>query len=156
MGRERVDSFTEAKHLSAEHKRVRPGKAGPDIHAGAMPTHGAAGQNMDGIVADYDLLTQYKADLLKHRDALAAHLATAAELSGPLADGTSPVTGPMRKAFHQRADAQEGVQRILQDYLDELDAVTAAIQNTLDTYRGVDGFAGSRFQRLANQEGAEG
>jgi hypothetical protein len=31
-----------------------------------------------------------------------------------------------------------------------------AISNTLYTYRGVDGFAGTRFDGLANQQGAEG
>jgi hypothetical protein len=62
----------------------------------------------------------------------------------------------MRKAFLQRADAEEGVQGILQQYLDEIDGTIDALNSTLATYRGVDGYAGARFQRLANQEGVEG
>jgi hypothetical protein len=153
MGRERVDSFTEAKELSAEHKRVRHGKTGPDIHAGDLQVHGASGQGMDGIAADYEQLVALNSRLMGLRDRLAAHQAEATELTGPLTDGSSPVTGPMRKAFLQRADVQEGVQGVLQRYLKEVEAVIGAVNSTLNTYRGVDGSAGSRFDRLANEGG---
>jgi hypothetical protein len=154
MGRERVDSFTEAKELSGEHELVRHGKTGPDIHAGELRVHGASGQGMDGVAADYDELSRLNTRLLELRDTLAKQHAEAAELTEPLADGTSPVTGPMRKAFYQRADVQEGVQGVLRQYLEEVDAAIGAINSTLNTYRGVDGFTGSRFDRLANDEGA--
>lgn len=155
MGRERVDSFTEAKHLSEDHKKVRPDKTGPDIHAGGLHAHGASGVGMDGISVDYAELTRLNGQLQGLRDKLVEQQSRAAELTGPLADGSSPVTGPMRKAFFQRADVQEGVQGTLQDYIKELEAVMAAISNTLNTYQGVDGFAGSRFEQLANQEGVD-
>ena len=152
MGRERVDSFTEAKELSADHKRGRHHKPGPDIHAGPAQSHGAAGQNMDGVAADFDQLTVLDGRLQSLRDELAGHQAKAAELAGPLVDGTSPVTAPMRKAFLQRADVEEGVQGTLAQYIEEIDAVRTAIANTLSTYRGVDGDAVSRFNRVSNGE----
>ena len=155
MGRERVDSFTEAKHLSEDHKRVRPDKTGPDIHAGQLHAHGASGVGMDGISVDYGELSRLNGELQRRRDELVEQLARAAELTGPLADGSSPVTGPMRKAFFQRADVEEGVQGTLQQYILELEAVMDTITNTLDTYRGVDGFSGSRFDQLANPEGGQ-
>jgi hypothetical protein len=155
MGRERVDSYTEAKELSAEHKRVRHGRPGPDIHAGQLPAHGAAGQNMDGVSADYAQLSALNGKLRELREQLQAYRVQAAELGGPLTDGTSPVAVPMRKAFFQRADVEEGVQRTLQDYVEELDSVTTAIENTLSTYSGVDGEAAGRFNRVMDSEGTD-
>lgn len=152
MGRERVDSFTEAKELAGEHKKGRHHRPGPDIHAGHAQSHGAAGQNMDGIAADFDQLVVLDGRLQTLRDELTGHQAKAVELTGPLADGSSPVTGPMRKAFMQRADIEEGVQGTLAQYVEEIDAVRAAIANTLGTYRGVDGDAVTRFNRVTNGE----
>jgi len=152
MARERVDSFTEAKRLSADHDRVRPGKNRRDIHAGDAGVHGATGQNMDGISADFQRLTDLYGQLQGLRDRLVQQRAAAVELAGPLADGTSPVTGPMRKAFHSRADVYEGVQGALDQYIGELDAVRTAIVNTLQTYQGVDSDAVARFNRVVNQE----
>lgn len=152
MGRERVDSFTEARQLSAEHKQGRHHKVGPDIHAGHAQSHGAAGQNMDGIAADFDQLLVLDGQLASLRDELTGHQAKAAELTGPLEDGSSPVTAPMRKAFLQRADVEEGVQGSLAQYVEEIDAVRAAIANTLGTYQGVDGEAVTRFNRVGNGE----
>jgi hypothetical protein len=152
MGRDRVDSFTEAKQLSAEHKQGRHHKVGPDIHAGHAQSHGAAGQNMDGISADFDQLLVLDGQLQTLRDELAGHQAKAVELAAPLEDGSSPVTAPMRKAFLQRADVEEGVQGSLAQYIEEIDAVRAAIANTLGTYQGVDGEAVTRFNRVSNGE----
>jgi hypothetical protein len=155
MGRERVDSFTEAKALSGEHKKGRHRKIGPDIHAGQAQGHGAAGQNMDGISADFDQLVVLDGQLQALRDELVGHQAKAAELTGPLTDGSSPVTAPMRKAFLQRADVEEGVGGTLAQYIEELDGVRAAIANTLGTYQGVDGDAVSRLNQATNVEGTE-
>ncbi|MGH3762388.1 hypothetical protein [Actinophytocola sp.] len=155
MARERVDGFMEAKRLSEEHERVRPRRTGPDIHAGQQQLHGASGQNMDGIAANFDQLNFLNGQLQALRDELTGHLSTAGRLAEPLSDGTSPVTGPMRKAFLQRADAEEGVAGVLTQYLRELDAVKLAITSTLNTYRGVDGDAAARFDQVANQEDAD-
>ncbi|HEV7648301.1 MAG TPA: hypothetical protein VGP26_09075 [Actinophytocola sp.] len=155
MARERVDSFSEAKELSHDHKTVRPHRPGPDIHAGQAQTHGATGQNMDGISADFQRLTELYGQLQALRDRLVAHRTAAAELTGPLTDGTSPVTAPMRKAFFQRADVDEGVQGALDQYIGELDAVRAAIVNTLQTYQGVEGDAVARFNGLPGLEGTD-
>jgi hypothetical protein len=153
MARERVDDFAEAKELSKEHHKVHHGKVGPDIHAGKLQVHGASGTSMDGISADVDELIALSNTLQTLRDQLTGHLTTAAQLTEPLEDGSSPVTGPMRKAFLQRADVDEGVQGTLAQYIEELDAVRRAIGDTLTTYTGVDADAGSRFDRLANGEG---
>jgi hypothetical protein len=155
MARERVDDFAEAKELSKEHKKVHHDKVGPDIHAGTLQVHGTSGQGMDGIAADIEELITLSNTLGGLRDKLMGHMATATRLTEPLEDGTSPVTGPMRKAFHQRADVDEGVQGTLGQYIEELDAVRQAIGLTLDTYRGIDTDAGARFDRLANQEGSD-
>jgi hypothetical protein len=152
MGRERVDSFTEAKTLSGEHKQGRHRKLGPDIHAGQAQGHGAAGQNMDGISADFDQLVVLDGQLKALRDELVGHQNKAAELTGPLTDGSSPVTAPMRKAFLQRADVEEGVAGTLAQYIEELDAVRTAIANTVGTYQGVDGDAVSRFDQVTTLE----
>ncbi|HWM05760.1 MAG TPA: hypothetical protein VNP92_25750 [Actinophytocola sp.] len=152
MARERVDSFTEAKRLSGDHDRVRPGKDRANIHAGDVVAHGATGQNVDGISADFQRLTDLYGQLQGLRDRLVQQRAAAVELSGPLTDGSSPVTGPMRKAFRQRADVDEGVQGALDQYIGELDAVRTAIVNTLQTYRGVEGDAVARFNQVVNQE----
>ena len=155
MARHRVDSFTEAQELSHDHKTVRPHRPGPDIHAGQAQTHGATGQNMDGISADFQRLTDLYGQLQTLRDRLVQQRAAAAELTGPLEDGTSPVTAPMRKAFHQRADADAGVQGALDQYIGELDAVRAAIVNTLQTYQGVEGDAVARFNGMPGLEGTD-
>ena len=148
MARERVDSFSEAKELYGEHKPPRPGAfAAPDVQAGAAPQHGAAGQNMDGIATDFDQLRQAERELAGLHDELVAHLRSAADLSGPLGDGSSPVTGPMRTAFADRADMAGGVQAALLDYIDELVAVRVAILDTLATYQGVDDEAVIRLNR---------
>lgn len=155
MARERVDSFTEAAELSAEHKRVRPRKSGPDIHAGDAPTHGVAGQYMDGISADFQQLVTLQGELQGLLDDLAGQRAAAARLADPIEDGSSPVTGPMRKAFLQRADVNEGVVGALDQYIRELTAVRTAVVNTLNTYQGVEGEAVNRFGRVSNGEGAD-
>ncbi len=156
MARERVDSFSEAKELYQEHRWHRHGAhIGPDIHAGHLPVHGAGGLDMDGIAADFDQLSAADNQLLALRGELERQLAAAAELNAPLADGTSPVTGPMRKAFAQRTDLEEGVQGALYRYRAELDAVRDAIANTLATYRGVDGEAVTRFNRVTNLEATD-
>jgi hypothetical protein len=155
MARHRVDSFTEATKLSHDHKTVRPHRPGPDIHAGHAQTHGATGQNVDGITADFERLTDLYGQLQGLRDRLVQHRAAAADLTAPLEDGTSPVTGPMRKAFHQRADVDAGVQGALDQYIGELDAVRAAIVNTLQTYQGVEGDAVTRFNGIPGLEGTD-
>jgi len=155
MGRHRVDSYTEAKQLSHDQKTVKPHKSGPNIHAGQAQQHGATGQNMDGISADFQRLTELDGQLLALRDRLVQHRGAAADLTGPLSDGTSPVTAPMRKAFHQRADVDEGVTGALDQYIGELDAVRTAIANTLQTYQGVEGDAVTRFTGMQGLEGTD-
>ena len=155
MGRHRVDSYTEAKELSHDQHRVQPHKPGPHIHAGHAQQHGATGQNMDGISADFQRLDDLRGQLEGLLERLRAHRATAVHLTNPLEDGTSPVTGPMRKAFHQRADVDGGVQGALDQYIGELDAVRTAIVNTLQTYQGVESDSVSRFTAMPGLEGTD-
>jgi hypothetical protein len=153
MGRHRVDSYTEAKELSHDQHRVRPHKPGPHIHAGHAQQHGAAGQNMDGIAADMQRLDELRANLDGLIARLQKHREAAVHLTAPLEDGTSPVTGPMRKAFHQRADVDGGVQGALDQYIAELDAVRTAIVNTQHTYEGVESDTVTRFTGMPGLEG---
>ncbi|HEY0447742.1 hypothetical protein [Actinophytocola sp.] len=156
MARERVDSFTEAKELYGEHKRPRHAAyVAPDITVGAAPQHGATGTGMDGIAADFDALVQAERELGDLHDELFTQLRAAAQLSEPLGDGTSPVTGPMRKAFLDRADMEGGVQAALADYIRELGDVRSAILQTLGTYQGVDGEAADRLRRQMDRFGGE-
>ncbi|HWM06897.1 MAG TPA: hypothetical protein VNP92_31550, partial [Actinophytocola sp.] len=111
MAGKRVDSFTEAKELYGDHKGPRHGGyIVPDIRDNGLPMHGAAGTNMDGIATDFEELRQAELKLADLHDDLVGHLQAATELSGPLNDGTSPVTGPMRRLFKDRADMEGGVQ----------------------------------------------
>ncbi|OLF17383.1 hypothetical protein [Actinophytocola xanthii] len=151
MARERVDSFSEAKELYREHRPRTVAYVAPDIRAGELPVHGVNGTNMDGIAADFDALVTAERELAQLHDDLFAQLREANSLSGPLGDGSSPVTGPMRKAFLDRADVDGGVQAALVDYIEELFDVRSAILQTLSTYQGVDGDAAARLNRQMEQ-----
>lgn len=138
MARDRIDSLTEAKQLRDEHRKQPTAHYLPDIAALPNVQHGVTGLGMDGIEADFAMLRQVERDLATLQDDLLAHLRDAADLTGPLGDGTSPVTGPMRKAFFDRADMEGGVQTALLDYAEELIGVRIAIVQTLATYEGVE------------------
>ncbi|MPZ81070.1 MAG: hypothetical protein GEV28_12030 [Actinophytocola sp.] len=154
MARERVDSFTEAKELYREHRRERHRAHLTDLTVGATPQFGATGTNVDGVATDFAALAAAEHKLADLHDDLERQLREAAELSEPLGDGSSPVTGPMRKAFMHRVDIDGGVQGALWDYMQELIAVRIAILKTLDTYRGVDGDTVARLQQqMARMEG---
>lgn len=141
MAGERIDSLTEAKRLAREHRAHDVGYFMPDVKVGGRPEHGVAGTGMDGIEVDFDELRQAERDLAALHDGLVTHLRDAVELAGPLGDGSSPVTGPMRKAFLDRTDVESGVQAALLDYISELISVRAAIIETLNAYDAADGDA---------------
>lgn len=138
MARDRIDSLTEAKQLRDEHRKQSTAHYLPGIAALPNVQHGVTGLGMDGIEADFATLRQAERDLAALHDDIFAHLRDAADLTGPLGDGTSPVTGPMRKAFFDRADVEGGVQTALLDYAEELIGVRIAIVQTLATYEGVE------------------
>lgn len=152
MARERVDSFHEAKELYREH---RPQQSvayfSRDVRAGAVPVHGAAGTNMDGIDVDLDALVLAERELAELHDDLFEQLRAATALSGPLGDGSGPVATHMRKAFLDRADVEEGVQAALVDYIEELLTVRSAIVQTLAAYQGVDNELAGRLHRQMAQ-----
>lgn len=141
MAGERIDSLTEAKRLAREHRSHEVAYFMPDITVGGRPEHGVAGTGMDGIEVDFEELRQAERDLAALHDGLVTHLRDAFELAGPLGDGSSPVTGPMRKAFLDRTDVETGVQAALLDYISELISVRAAIIETLNAYDAADGDA---------------
>lgn len=151
MAGERIDSLTEAKRLAREHRMQDMAYLMPDIKVGGRPEHGVAGTGMDGIEVDLDELRQAERDLAALHDGLVTHLRDAVELAGPLGDGSSPVTGPMRKAFLDRADVEGGVQATLLDYITELISVRAAIIETLNAYDAADG----ESLELLNQQVAD-
>jgi hypothetical protein len=138
MARERIDNLTEAKRLAREHRLEQIGVVMPNVKVGDRPTHGVTGTGMDGIEVDFDELRQAERDLAALHYELVEHMNKATELGGPLGDGTSPVTGPMRRAFFERADLEGGVQAALSDYINELLGVRWAILATLEAYDAAD------------------
>lgn len=151
MAGDRIDNLTEAKRLQREHREEDVAYFLPGVASFGNVQHGVAGVGMDGIEADFATLRQAERDLAGLHDDLVAHLRDAAELTGPLGDGSSPVTGPMRKAFLDRADLEGGVQTALLDYMEELIAVRTAILQTLATYEGVETDTVDKLQRQASQ-----
>lgn len=151
MAGDRIDNLTEAKRLKDEYKGHDSAFVIESLTPYGNATHGVSGVGMDGIDADFDTLRQAERDLAGLHDDLLAHLRDAAELTGPLGDGTSPVTGPMRKAFLDRADLEGGVQTALLDYLEELIGVRTAILQTLATYQGVEDDMVDRLRTHAGQ-----
>jgi hypothetical protein len=151
MAGERIDSLTDAKRLRGEYREELVATVFPQVTALPNVQHGVTGEGMDGIEADFATLRQAERDLAVLHDDLLAHLKDAAELTGPLGDGTSPVTGPMRKAFRDRADMEGGVQTALLDYIEELIAVRVAILQTLAAYEGVENETVGELRRQLGQ-----
>jgi len=147
MAGERIDNMSEAKRLQREHRPQSVAYFMPEISAVPVGQHGVSGVGMDGIEVDFEALRQAERQLTTQTDDLLQQLKEAAGLTGPLADGTSPVTGPMRKLFRSRADMAGGVQTALLEYLEELLAVRGAIRQTLEDYEGVDRDARDRLQQ---------
>lgn len=151
MGRERIDNLTEAKQLRREYRERDTAYLLPEIDALQAARHQVAGTGMDGIQADFAALAQAERDLAALHDDLVGHLTEAADLTGPLRDGSSPVTGPMRRVFRLRADDEGGVRATLQQYIRELVEVRIAILKTLATYQGVESDTVRKLQRQATQ-----
>lgn len=147
MGRERIDNLTEAKHLKHEYPEQHLVHGVPEITGVKGGKHRVDAVGMDGIQADFAALQQAERELAQLNAELVGHKTRAADLTGPLADGTSPVTGPMRRAFHSRADHEGGVHAALQQYIDELTAVQEGIRETLATYQGVENDAVGRMDQ---------
>ena len=148
MARERIDNAAEAKKLArTDHPKHVP-HVSLDDHVGPRPVHQVSGTAINGIDVDLGKLAETEARLGTLQEKLLDHLRTAATLAGPLADGSSPVTGPMRQAFHDLA-GDGGVRRVLGDYATELGRVRVAIRQTLAGYQAVDTDAAAL---LANPE----
>jgi hypothetical protein len=151
MAGERIDNLTDAKRLRGEYREEMVAYFVPDTSALPNVQHGVTGTGMDGIQADFATLRQAERELAALHDDLLAHLKDAAELTGPLGDGTSPVTRAMRKAFLDRADMEGGVQTALLDYMEELIGVRMAILQTLATYEGVENETVGQLRRQLGQ-----
>jgi hypothetical protein len=147
MGRERIDNMTEAKHLRREYREEDVAYVVPDITGVQGGRHAVAGVGMDGIEVDFEALRQAERDLAALHDDLMSHLNEAADLTGPLTDGSSPVATPMRLAFRTRADNEGGVQTTLQQYMSELISVRIAILDTLAGYEGIEDDTVGKLQR---------
>lgn len=135
---ERVRGRAEARELRDEWRAELRDERREDRHRQhandvAAPTGAGAAtivaQDGDGIDLDLDQLTAATAALDQRYQELSGYLREAVELQGELADGSSPVTHPMRKAFGIRAGAEEGgIQAALRAYLAELAAMREAIR----------------------------
>jgi hypothetical protein len=135
---ERIDSVADAEKLAKEYKPVHVKNVNPDNHVGPQQVYQVSATGMDGVQVDLTKLVDTEKSLAGLYDQLARHLETAIRLAGPLKDGSSPVTGPMRQAFLERADTEGGVQKVLRDYLSELAKVRVAILQTLASYDAMD------------------
>ena len=151
MGRERIDNLTEAKHLRHEYREHDVAHVVPEITGVGGGEHRVDAVGMDGIQADFAALRQAESELARLHDELVSHLTEATDLTGPLGDGTSPVTGPMRAAFHSRADDEGGVQAALRQYISELMAVRIGIRDTLSTYEDADTDAASTLRAQTSE-----
>jgi hypothetical protein len=135
---ERVRSRAEARELRDEWRAELREERREDrerLHASdvAAPTGAGAAiivaEDGDGIDLDLDQLNAATAALDQRYQEIAGYLREAVELDGRLADGSSPVTRPMRRAFGIRGGAEEGgIQAALRAYLEELDAMRVAIR----------------------------
>jgi hypothetical protein len=150
MGRERIDNLTEARRLRHEYREQDVAYLLPEIDR-IQGRHAVTGVGMDGIEVDLAALRQAERDLATLHDDLAGHLAEAADLTGPLGDGKSPVAGPMRVAFQTRAGDEGGVRTALWQYMTELVAVRVTILKTLAAYHGVEEETVSRLRRQAEE-----
>ena len=151
MAGDRIDSLTEAKQLQKEHREEIVATFLPQVAALANIRHGVTGVTMDGIDVDFATLRDAEKELSARYDDLLGHLRDAAELTTPFGDGTSPVTGPMRRAFRDRADMEGGVQNALLEYLEEVLSVRLAILQTLATYEGVETYTVDQLNRQLGQ-----
>lgn len=151
MAGERIDDLSDAKRLREEYRSELVASFLPDVKKRSVVDHTITGVGMDGIEVDFVALRQAEQRLASLHDELIGHLRMADELGEPLRDGTSPVTGPMRKAFARRVNVDTGVKAALLDYMSELMSVRGAIIATLGTYDGVDAEAENRFQRQLDQ-----
>jgi hypothetical protein len=141
MGRVHIRNVEDAKDLRHEHKPEKTGFHKPNTQVGAAPEHGVTGQGMNGMEVDVDALRDIDKQLEQHQHELTRQLTRAARLTEYLNDGETPISGPMRRAFLDRADDQGGIQGTLQQYLDELSDVRLAISATLESYQNLDASA---------------
>jgi hypothetical protein len=91
----------------------------------------------------------YKA-LVQHRAELEQQRARAAELTDSVPLSTAPrkdrVANKLHEIYRGRADADGGVQAVLDDYLDELDEIQNTIRTTLEAYAAGEREAIARYQ----------
>lgn len=73
----------------------------------------------------------------------------AGELARPMRDGDNLVAEQMRKAYLDRADTDNGVQAVLNDYIAELTDILTTIDNTLSLYESLDEGAAELVRRQA-------
>ncbi|HKS45700.1 MAG TPA: hypothetical protein VJT49_11420 [Amycolatopsis sp.] len=126
--------MADARRLVRDLREKEPHQAGRVAKAGEVAAPAGAGSaelvGEDGgrIELDAAEIAAADAELARRSDELAELLAQARELEAPLRDGGGPVAGHLRKAFGVRGSADSGVQALLRDYLDELDALREAIR----------------------------
>jgi hypothetical protein len=87
---------------------------------------------------DPDEMQKARNELESQLAALEKHRGQAEILAQPLQDGNNLVARQMRKAYLDRADTDNGVRAVLDDYINELRIVIASINATLDTYGAMD------------------
>lgn len=108
---------------------------------------------MQSFQTEIDAMRATQQTLSRYRQDLQSHLETAAELrhSVPLSTSSihDPVADKLHEVFAQRADEHGGVHRVLNDYLEELDAILFTIQVSIDAYDQAERDAAARYGKEA-------
>lgn len=143
-----IDSKAEAERAYRHHhhkhdKDFDRTTAGPGDHS----DKGILGVGMDGVEVSPEELHSARQNIEGLIAELEDHKTKALELHGPLGDGHGPVAKTMAASFLDRASQESGVQFALQNYIDELRNVQAAIDQTLGTYTMVEAGVADEFNR---------
>lgn len=159
MALEEVGSRREARELLREYRREAKADRGPVHYAAEVAgvtgggAAGVVGEDSDGLELDPGQINE----AVKHLDELYALIATyqeeAQDLAGPLGDGRGPVAAHMRQAFGLRGSATPGgVQKALEEYLEDLARLRDAIAAAGAVHRASDEDSASDLQSTGQGE----
>jgi hypothetical protein len=138
MARDRIRYEQDAREARDDHPKVRPDRNNVRVPVGPTADHGMTGTGMNGFELDPEAMRATLKELGDLRAKLEGFRREAQRLAEPLPDGGGLVAMQMRQAFLDRADLDNGVQAVLEDYILELDSVEDTIRSTLEAYESLD------------------
>ena len=152
MAQERIENEHDARAAKDDFHKPKHHKSNVTVHVGPKGDHTMTGVGMDGFELDPDAMRQASDELARHRARLEDYKTTAMRLADHLPDGGSPVAHEMRRAYLDRADTDNGVQAVLEDYIAELTEIQTAIQSTLQAYDNLDSNAAAAMRTAGEVE----